>query len=264
MRKVLACGMTAACFFLMAVPCAAFVNFAKRKTPEIRIEAPGEEIPLGEELLYHVSWFGIPIGTGEIGIKRCDEGREYCIESVAKDNEFLSAFYPVIDILRSRMDPETLRSLRFEKDLKEGRYRAHERMVFDYEENIGHYESFTNGSKKTMDVPGPIHDILTAFYWIRRQPLEVGKRLRTRVNSDEKNADLFVEVLRSEHLELRGYEGLDVVVLEPKAEVKGVLVARRRSFVYVTADARRVPVLIRLNTPYGPVTGVLDKALWPA
>ena len=133
-------------------------------------------------------------------------------------------------------------SWEFEKILQEGKYRAHEITKFDYNQKIGFYESMTNGTKKEIDLPGPLHDVLSAFYWFRTQEVRVGETLQTIVYADERNWELQVRVLRAERVELINVGVFDAIVIEPKASFKGVFVDRGRTRVYLTADARRVPL----------------------
>ena len=114
-----------------------------------------------------------------------------------------------------------------------------------------------NGSKKEIPIEGHTHDILSAFYWFRLQEVSVGDTVITGVNSDEKNWLLNVNVLRTERLEIRNLGTFDAFVIEPLAHFKGVLVDRGKAWIYISADSRRIPLMIRLKTPFGPVVGIL-------
>jgi hypothetical protein len=52
---------------------------------------------------------------------------------------------------------------------------------------------------------------------------------------------------------------VSTIVVEPRTLLRGILYARGRAWVHFSTDRRRVPVLIRFQTPFGPVTGVLRE-----
>jgi hypothetical protein len=245
-------------------------NFtSKQCNREIKIDKPAQALTVGERLVFNVSWMGIPVGVGTLEVKeeaRKAGRRAFHVIAIAETNDFLSKIYPVHDEVHSFMDAEDFHSLEFRKTLKEGRYRADERIVYDRGRQIGSYESFHNGSKKEIPTPPKVHDFLSAFFWFRLQPIEVGQKLRTIVNSEEKNWDLELDILRVETKHLRRQGSIDTVVVEPKTRLKGILYKRGKATVYFSCDRRRVPVWITLKTPYGPIVGVLqvpkDSTTW--
>lgn len=244
-----------------AVPAAEFSFGPSPKTPA-RLPPPAQQIQNKESLSFQVRWLGIPIGRGRVIIEeeaRAGFGTVRRIRAEAKANEFFSAFYPVDDRLESVVTARNYTALSSEKNIREGRYRAHERVDFEADERRALYQSFTNGSNKVLPIPGPVHDILGAFYWFRLQNVQVGDTVKTIVNTDEKNWEMTVKILRAEQVEIRGLGTFQAFVAEPAARFKGVLVKRGRAWVYFTADSRRVPIKIKLQTPYGPVVGILES-----
>ena len=248
-------------FVLFAsTPAFAESNFAGKKSASFIAIAPNQEIPLGEHLMYDVSWMGVPVGLGELWVKETVtfEGREaYHVMAVAMTNDFLSKIYPVRDEVHSWIDTTTFQSLGSQKKASEGNYRADERVVYSQEKKKGFYESLKSGEKKEFNIGVPVHDPVSAFYWVRRQPLEPGKSLRSTVNSGEKDYSLEVDVLRREATELRGKGVIETTLIEPKSRLKGLLEKRGRVWVLLKNDPSRTPVRITFKTPFGPITGVL-------
>ncbi len=238
-------------------------NFAAKKINSFKVVGASQGIPLGEHLTYDVSWMGVNVGLGELWVKEkvMFEGREaYHVIAVAQTNDFLSKIYPVRDEVHSWIDAKTFQSLGSQKKVSEGSYRADERVIYDEALKIGRYESLKTGEKKEFGILVPVHDPVSAFYWVRRQPLEPGKSLRSTVNSGEKDYSLEVDVLRSELTELRGKGVVETVLIEPKSRLKGLLEKRGRVWVYLKNDASRMPVRITFKTPFGPITGVLSQS----
>lgn len=239
-------------------------NFSSGKSlPESK---PRPDIPLkqpivGEKLHFSVSWMGIPVGFGELEVreKLKVNGRDaYHVVATAGTNEFLSKLYPLRDEIHSIFDAEDFRSYEFRKSLKEGRYRADEKIVFDHAAKKGYYESVHNGTKKTVDIEPGVMDLVSAFYWFRTQNVKVGDGPQTRIASEEKSWNTEFHVLKIEKKIIRNKGSYHTFVVEPKTRLKGILYDRGQAWVYFTINEARKPIWITLRTPYGPVVGVLD------
>jgi hypothetical protein len=219
-------------------------------------------LPAGERLTFQGRWLAFHVGSGWVEVKKdlvTVAGRPaYHIEAQAMTNDVLSAFYPIHDVLHSYVDAETLRPLRAEKDQREGRYRAREVVTFDHAAGTGSYESLLNGSHKTFEISTAFEDLLSAIYWFRAQPLAAAQDLSVTLYTDEKLYDTKVAVEGPEPLELLKRGTFPCFRVEPKAAFKGVLVKRARLWAYFTADERRLPLLIKATTPWGPMSAVLD------
>ena len=243
----------------------AAIDFSGKKADVSQgLAEPSRTIPFGEHLVYEVFWMGVSVGTGELSVKEKTQinGRDcFHVVALAETNNFLSRIYPVHDEVHSWIDAHSLQSLQFEKKVSEGFYRADERVVYDEQKKKGYYESLKNGGKKEFGVAVPVHDILSAFFWVRRQRLVPGSAVKTLVNSDEKDWGLEIEVLRREQKELRGKGVFDTILIEPKTRLKGVLEKRGRVWIHLQNDATRVPVLVTFKTGFGPIVGVLRKDL---
>ncbi len=256
--------LAAAVFLAGAGVVHASTNFAK-KIPQATaaIEAPAAKLRIGEHLVYEVYWMGVHVGIGELRVleKVAIEGREAIhVVAIAKTNDFLSKIYPVNDEVHSYLDAETLQSLRFEKKLSEGNYRAHERVTFDWNGEKIVYDGFRSGTHKEFPLRvRPHHDILSCFYWFRTQPVEVGTSIKTWASDEEEDWEVEIRVLRRETKELRGKRVVDTLLVEPQSKVKGMLYSRGRVWVYFSADSRRVPVWVLFKTPFGPVSGILQN-----
>lgn len=221
----------------------------------------------GERLSFHGRWFGIPVGSGWIEAKgpvQLDGRPAYLIEAEGHSNDFLSTLYPVHDTLRSYLDPETLRPLRCEKIQREGHYRADEVVTFDYTRLIATYTSRLNQSIKDVPISADVQDILGAFYWLRRQAQQPHDTLHANLYSDEKMYKTAFDVLQPTILELRRRGTFPCLLIEPRPQFKGVFVRRGRLWVYLSADARRLPLYVKIATPWGPMSGVIDQSSIPA
>ncbi len=240
---------------------------SERHRSHVTIAAPSHQPVVGERLSFHGRWFGIPVGHGWIEVKEIVtvEGRQaYHIQVEGRSNDILSTFYPIRDVVHSYLDVETLRPLRFEKSQQEGRYRAEEVVTFNYSAGTATYRSLLNQSVKEIPLPKEFQDLVSALYWLRNQPLAPNQTLSLAIYTDEKIYQTEIQVKRSVILELLKRGTFPCLLVEPKASFKGLLVKRGRIWAYLTADAYRLPVLVKVTTPWGPMSAILDRESIPA
>jgi len=229
---------------------------------EVVVEAPDRQPRLGERLAFDGRWLGIPVGRAWIEVKELVEidGRPaYHIEAYGETNDVLSTFYPIRDTLHTYLDPDTLRPLRFEKDQREGRYRAHEVVTFDHGKRLATYTSLLNGSVKEITLPEAFHDLIGALYWFRAQPIAPDSQLTMSLYTDEKIYETQVVIKPPMLLELLKRGTFPCLVVEPKASFKGLLVKRGRIWAYMTADRHRIPLMVQATTPWGRMSAVIDE-----
>jgi len=168
----------------------------------------------------------------------------YWIQTKARTRKFFDIFYKVRDEVNSYWDIEYLRSLKHEKRLKEGSYRQHRITLFDFERNIATYKKklqTKNPKIKEMEIPPNIQDILSAFYYVRMLPLEVGKTAYVDVNADGDNYALKIKVHRKETV--KGVLGnTECIVIEPIMRGEAIFKQKGRLLIWLTNDERHIPV----------------------
>ena len=246
------------------------LTFGEPASQAIVLEPPLAALQVGERLVYKGRWMGIPVGWGSIEVREIVEvqGRQaFHIVGEAHSNNWLSKFYPVHDIVHSYVDVEQLHPLRFEKSQHEGHYRSEEVVTFDHVNGVATYESllnreikeFLNEAVKHTKIPPHTQDPLSAFCVLRLQPIAVGTPINVDVYSDEKHFPTEVKVMKTLILEIRRRGVFPAVQVEPVARFKGLLVDRGRVYLYMSTDRQRVPLYIQLWTPWGLVTGTIDR-----
>lgn len=234
---------------------------------DVNIEHPLKAYRVGEKLTYGVRWMGIYVGQATLSVKETAElngTHVYHIVSEARSNAFLDKIYKVRDEIHSYVDKEGLFSRKFEKHQREGRYKADEEIVYDYINKKGYYKSFTtkapNIGTKEIELQGYVQDALSCLYYFRLQDIDVGKTVFIKVNADEKDWDLEVKVLDKAHIEMRGMGVYEAVLVEPKAQFKGIFARKGRMEVWFSADRRRLPLLMNVHIPI-PLVGLVSVAL---
>jgi hypothetical protein len=177
-----------------------------------------------------------------------DGRRAYRIVMKAESNSFVSKFYKVRDRAESFVDAESLYSRRFVKRLREGGYEKDIDVRFDQEHRKARY---TDG--EALDVPAGVHDVLSAFYYVRTVPLPAGGSLSIPTHDNKKSYEMLVKVHRRERVQVPAGT-FDCVVVEPILKSEGVFKSKGSIHVWLTDDARRIPVLVKSKIPIGSIS----------
>lgn len=227
---------------------------------------PGGKIAIppfgvGERLTFDIKYGFISAGAAVLGIPEItqERGRDcYHIVSVAESNAFFSVFFPVRDVVESFLDVRELVTLKFEKRLSEGDFRAHDLVIYDHDRHVAVYP----GSGKERDRLVPLsldaQDILSSLYYVRMVDLEVGGSVYIENHADKKNYPLEIKVLGRERVDVPAGT-FDCLVVEPIMRTAGLFRHKGSLKVWLTDDDRRVPVLMRSKVIIGSVSAVLTK-----
>lgn len=222
-------------------------------TEEISRRIENIAFGVGEWLKFDIGYGFINAGTATMEVKEIVEfsGRPaYQIVSMAESNKFFSSFYPVRDRVESILDAIGVFSWRFEKNLKEGKYRADRQYTFD---QINHTVVYKGD---TIIVAPYVQDALSILYYARTQPMEVGKSFYIDNFTDGKNYPLEVRVLEKDRIKVKAGE-FECLVVEPLLQSAGIFKHEGKLTVWLTNDRLRLPVMMKTKVVVGSITAEL-------
>lgn len=220
--------------------------------------APGDPIDrylenlafgVGEKLSFEVKYGFISAGTATMEVMRLIEYENrpcYQIVTQARSNSFFSTFYKVEDRVESIMDATGLFSWRFEKNLREGKYRSDRKYSFDQRGNSVVYKG------DTIEIEPFVQDALSTLYYMRTQPLEVGKSFFLDNFIDGRKYHLEVKVLKRETITVDA-GSFECFVVEPITQSVGIFKHEGRLKVWLTDDRLRLPVLMKSKVIVGSI-----------
>lgn len=206
---------------------------------------------IGEYFQFSIDWNGLNGGSSLMQVQNLhtvDGHRSYRIVTKAESNSFVSRFYKVRDRAESFIDAETLVSRRFIKHLREGGFKQDIDVRFDQEEKKAVY-----AGGPTLDVPGQVHDVLSAFYFVRTRPLPIGSSFTIQTHDNRKSYSMEVKVHKRERIEVPAGK-FDCILVEPVLKSEGVFKSQGSIFVWLTDDERRIPVLVKSKVPVGSIS----------
>jgi hypothetical protein len=220
--------------------------------------ARGRGLPFGpgESLRFSIEYGLIKAGSAwlEVGPMETYKGRScYHITSRAESNDVMSRIYKVRDRIDSLIDAEGLYTWRYKKRIREGGYERDYDIL--YEPHSGR-TTYADGLK--FDAKPWSKDGLAAFYYVRHLPLEVGKDLVVTHHSDRRSNDILVKVHGRETVKVPAGT-FDCFIIEPVMESGGLFKNSGRLSIWVTADDRRIPVLMKSKIPVGSIDAVLQE-----
>ena len=245
--------------FLMLIAVSAH---AAKETPS---ERPELWFPVGEEIEYRVYWGKISVGTTVVTTEWVEEGgRELiAIRMRTRTNRVLSKMYPVDDFLESLIEPNSFLPFRFTKNLKSGRYRAHEVTYFDHENQVAHWKSLTRERENFFPLEQDTRCLISFSYFLRQSGFEPNERRKYRVMADDKMYDLWLEARENERINLPNYGRISSIELEPEAAFEGLFVRRGRLQLWVSNDERRIVTQMVGEVPVASIRLVLHRVRGP-
>ena len=216
----------------------------------------------GKRFTYLMAWNGIPIGSvvAEIGDIINYRGRDvYVLTLITRSNKFLSKIYNVEDKFTSYLDVETITSRRYEADRKEGTYRKHVIVEYDFARNEAIYTNLTDGSVKRCSIEKNVQDPLSAMCYFMAMPVELGDQISITVNLNEKNYKLYGKVESVNLIELPKLGSFPAFMIRPYAVLNNKRFKKGRGWMYFMVDEKRYPLYGVVLIPFGKVTSTLHK-----
>ena len=150
------------------------------------------------------------------------------------------------------MDYENLFSLRFEKHLREGKFKRDEEVRFDQKRHLAHYE------KESVQIPPNTQDFLSALYYFRTLSVEVGQAVAMANHTGGKNYPIYVKVLGRERVTVPAGT-FDCIVVEPVLQTSSIFEHKGKLTIWLTDDSLKMPVLMRSKVVIGAFEAVLKE-----
>lgn len=232
-------------------------------TASWRIASPAPFFP-GEDLQFSIKWGIVVGGYSTLSIPEIVDvnGRPtYHIISTARSGGVVTAFYKVEDKNDVWLDRDALVTVRYEKRIREGRYRIEETSLLDQIHLRWTTRSFrldrNSYEEKSGDLPANALDSFGSLYYVRTLPLEPGQSHTIDVHSGDKVYPLVVNVIKRETVKVPAGR-FNCVLVEPILRGPGIFISKGKKLqVWITDDARRMPVRMRSEVFIGHVSAEL-------
>ena len=220
------------------------------------IPAVSQPIHAGEYFKFAVNWGIINGGNAYLEVPETTQYNGHPVFRLmarAESNAVVSRIYKVRNRIESMWDRNGLFSWRYAEDRREGKYRAKNEILFDQVRGEARYNTGA-----VYPVPPRVQDALSSFYYTRFQALPIGGSIVLDYHAGRKSQPLEVKVLGRERVETPAGT-FDCVAVEPMLKAGGVFKNKGRLVIWLTADERRMPVLMKSKVTIGSITVELQE-----
>lgn len=219
--------------------------------------------------MYSLRWEKVPAGEAVLevlGEHEMSDGRPALhFRMTAKTNAFVDLFYKVRDQVDSFTDPSIQRSLLYLKKQREGGYKRDITVTFDWSKLQARYHNKVNGYKEPIRIMPGTYDPLSIYYAFRDKDLSVGGSHLLPVTDGVKMVIGRADVVGRETVTVPAGT-YDCFVVKPELKHLGGVFKKSPDaelIIWVSADSRKIPVMISSKVVVGRFFAVLTGASLP-
>lgn len=208
---------------------------------------------VGEYLKFELGYGFVKAGSVEMQVDSLFQHRGrlcYMVTTNARTYSFFDNFYKVRDHGETWIDAWGLFPWRFEKQLREGGYKADVEQVFDQYRNLAFEEN------DTMMVERYVQDVLSSLYYVRTLDLEVGDTVSIHNYNKKECYGLDVIVHGREEVKVKAGT-FQCLKVEPMLRSAGLFKHEGDMTVYLTDDRLKMPVQLKSKVIVGSITADL-------
>ncbi|AVR44962.1 DUF3108 domain-containing protein [Christiangramia fulva] len=209
----------------------------------------------------HYGLFNASYATLEVNETKLDNEPVYHVQGRGKSTGLLGLFFKVEDDYQTFIDKETGLPHKFIRNIDEGGYTKN--LVIDFNHNAGSAEVLNRKTNniKTYSVPKNVHDMLSAFYYIRNQigndELEPGKEIRLNMFIDDENMDFKLVFLGREVIKTK-FGKVASLKFRPYVMAGRVFKEKESLTFWVSDDKNKIPLKIKADLAVGSLDADLD------
>jgi len=207
----------------------------------------------GEKLTFNVVYKFVTAGQATMTVGNSPvtvSGRPcYEITSDVRTTQSFDKVFAVRDRYQTYVDVDGIFPWMFKQIVREGKYRRDFGAMIDQKSNTART---TEGAFK---VPEFVHDVLSAFYYVRTldlKSMKKGQSFTLKNFYGKQTHDLRVRVLGREQVTVDAGT-FNCVVVEPLVQEGGLFKNDGRIVIYMTDDDRKMPVKVSTKVPIGSI-----------
>jgi len=213
----------------------------------------------GERLVFGVGWEFINAGTATMNVSSMGESG-YRIHTLAATNKFFDVFKKVRDTILSEgiCRNGAMQSTRFDIEQHERNYHAKKGTAFEWQKNRVAYTQ--NNKTDYYDVPAGHLNVMDAFFKVRGLDLKPGMTVTVPVFDSRKIYSILVTVSdKTENMKAPWGGHAECLVVEPQLLTAGVFSSTGKIKIWMTNDARHIPLKMTAAIKIGHIVAVLDE-----
>ncbi|MDT0648607.1 DUF3108 domain-containing protein [Autumnicola edwardsiae] len=222
-----------------------------------------EAFQKGEWLKFriHYGLFTASFATLEVDETVLDGRPVYHIEGIGKSTAPLSWFFKVDDNYQTFIDKKDGKPYRFIRKIDEGGHTKNLEVYFDHRENRALVHDKKHNSSNTYSTKENVHDMLSAFYYIRNEinsdNLRPGEEMNLNLFIDDENMDFKLKFLGREVIKTK-FGKVATLKFRPLVMAGRVFKEKESLTFWVSDDKNKIPVKIEADLAVGSLDADLD------
>lgn len=164
------------------------------------------------------------------------------------------SFFKIRDLYESYVDPITLKPSLYKRSIEEGGFIKKEKYIFKGTSVTSTSKKRTTAEiTKTFSIGGATQDVVSMMYKLRTvdlSKLAIGQSHSFTIVFDEKQIPVTVKMLGTEVISAGNLGSKKCYKLAIGAKTN-VLKGKDKNLIYLTADDKKVPVLMKFSIPVG-------------
>lgn len=218
----------------------------------------------GEKLTYSLGWQFIVAGHATVEVLPDEEIDGRMVRNFrlkARTAKAVDPIYKVRDTLTSTTDYDATRSLGYQKKQHEGDDLKDETIEFDWEKMEARYHEAISGKRDSTPILENTLDPLSAFYFVRNQPFEVGTSISGPLTDGKKCKIAEIKIVKREKIKVNGTEYDTFKLIPDVKDIGGVFKKSKdaKLAIWCTADYRHIPVLMKSKVTVGSFQAELES-----
>ncbi|PIW44879.1 MAG: DUF3108 domain-containing protein [Zetaproteobacteria bacterium CG12_big_fil_rev_8_21_14_0_65_54_13] len=237
-----ACRIALAALIAMMLPVMAL---AEKSNPDC--------IPyVGEHMSFDVGWEFINAGSATMDITATAEGWQ--AKTFARTNKALDLFKKVRDYITAEgvCVNGHMQSTLFDANLHERKYTAQKRTEFLWKENrVSHTQ---HQISEYFDVPAGHLSVIDAFLAVRQLELKAGETYKIPIFDSRERYEIEVNIQNKRETLLTPWgEKVSCLLVTPKLKTAGIFTNRGEMTLWMTDDARHIPIQMMAKIKFGRI-----------
>ncbi|MGO9379470.1 MAG: DUF3108 domain-containing protein [Dissulfurispiraceae bacterium] len=216
---------------------------------------------LPEKLEYDLTWAGIKAGTASL--ETVENGQYIQFISRAMSSDVVSVFYRVEDLAVSSLKKEAHKTLpgtpySYRLKTSEGSHKKDKEVYFDFIEKKATYINYIEREQQVFAIGESTMDALSCFFYVRFLPLQVGKSVFVEIFDNKKLYKAEVQVVKKEAIET-SLGTFKTILIKPVLQSEGIFSRKGDILIWLTDDAKRLPVLLKTKVKVGSIKATLTS-----
>jgi len=211
----------------------------------------------GERMLFSIGWEFINGGVADMRVANTADG--YRIITRAKSNRVLDIFHKVRDTITSEgvCRNRNMQSTLFDIVQNEGHYHSKKQVRFLWGKGIVTHTQ--NDKTDSYRVSAGHLNAIDAFFAVRKMNLSPGTMIRVPLFDSRKQYMLEISVLKTQRLMAPWGKSIECLIIEPKLKTKGIFSSKGKVKLWLTNDARHIPLKMVAKIKFGHIVARLQQ-----